>query len=514
MNDPLKIGLILDQWKVEEWKFLLVKELLSAEYSKLLYINVLNKPRQNNILLSFHRYIDKILFKPGFDPMRLRNLSVLIGDSEKLETEKLDVIIYLGHGIISDDIIKLAKYGVWSLKFFNKESQPTSVPGYLEVINGVQYSISAIHVQSKEFVKGRIVEKSFSRIDAKSITLTQEMIYARSISLIPNLLKKVYHQQKINLDNFEEELLREKNDPNFFQIVSNSVKHFKRIVTEYKIRKTSNGQWFLLYQSDSGNDRLIDSGKNFIPLYPPDGLIWADPFVISLKDRHYIFYEELPYSTNRGHISCTSIHSKTGSRQEYKEVLKKDYHLSYPFLFHHNGILYMIPESCESKNIELYQCEAFPNKWRFVRNLMENVNAVDTTLFYHNDCWWMFSSLALHQGAIHDDELHLFYSDNPTSKNWEPHPCNPIISDVRKARMAGNIFIFKDKIIRPGQDCSGTYGKSIVFNEILVLSKKQYGERSIHYFNAEWDHELDKTHTYNKGKGIEIIDAYRRIPKQ
>ena len=45
----------------------------------------------------------------------------------------------------------------------------------------------------------------------------------------------------------------------------------------------------------------------------------------------------------------------------------------------------------------------------------------------------------------------LFYSDDPTSTEWNPHPKNPIISDVRNARPGGHIFEYKNKILRPAQ---------------------------------------------------------------
>ena len=66
----------------------------------------------------------------------------------------------------------------------------------------------------------------------------------------------------------------------------------------------------------------------------------------------------------------------------------------------------------------------------------------------------------------------LFYSDDPLSKNWNPHTLNPIVSDIRNARPAGKIFVMNNKIIRPGQNCFQIYGNSFSFNEITKLNEQ------------------------------------------
>ena len=45
-------------------------------------------------------------------------------------------------------------------------------------------------------------------------------------------------------------------------------------------------------------------------------------------------------------------------------VLERDHHLSYPFLFEHEGVLYMVPETAQAGTVELYRCTEFPLRWR------------------------------------------------------------------------------------------------------------------------------------------------------
>src|SRR5207245_8149176 len=102
----------------------------------------------------------------------------------------------------------------------------------------------------------------------------------------------------------------------------------------------------------------------------------------------------------------------------------------------------MIPESGTNRTIEVYKCKKFPDEWEWQKNLMEKVKAVDTTLFYDHQRWWLFTNVQEHEGASTCDEIFLFYADNPLSDMWHPHPQNPVVSDVTRARSAGSIFAY------------------------------------------------------------------------
>jgi hypothetical protein len=169
----------------------------------------------------------------------------------------------------------------------------------------------------------------------------------------------------------------------------------------------------------------------------------------------------------------------------------------------------MIPETGGNRTIDLYKCTEFPGKWVFVKNIMDNFNAVDSTLFYHNNKWWLFTVIdKIDSVTAVSPELYLFYTDDFLSENWTSHPQNPIVSDVRSARPAGKIFIKEEKIYRPSQDCSGRYGNSFDINQILTLTETEYSEKKIIKVKPEWDISLKGTHTFNFDGNFTIIDAY------
>ncbi len=56
---------------------------------------------------------------------------------------------------------------------------------------------------------------------------------------------------------------------------------------------------------------------------------------------------------------------------------------------------YMIPESSAKKDIQLYAATDFPLKWELKKILMDDVVAVDTTIYKENDTYWMFINLIM-----------------------------------------------------------------------------------------------------------------------
>ena len=41
----------------------------------------------------------------------------------------------------------------------------------------------------------------------------------------------------------------------------------------------------------------------------------------------------------------------------------------------------MVPESSENRSVDLYECVKFPNKWVKKCTILENIQAVDSTIF-------------------------------------------------------------------------------------------------------------------------------------
>lgn len=248
------------------------------------------------------------------------------------------------------------------------------------------------------------------------------------------------------------------------------------------------------------------SWNDFKILAPPKDRFWADPFPWRYNGEDYILYEELPFHTGKGHISCIKLNTKLEIISN-ELILERPYHLSYPFVFEYDGHLYMLPETKQNRTIELYRCQKFPAQWEFFRTLFSSIEAVDATLHEHAGKWWLFVNI-VEEGGNAYDSLHIYYAASPLADDWSAHPKNPVVRDIHRARPAGRIFKQDNAMIRPSQDCSSRYGFAINFNRIDVLTETDYQETFLSNFSPPiGDPQILATHTWNENETIRIIDA-------
>tara|TARA_Y100000816_G_scaffold291741_1_gene284125 strand:- start:513 stop:1403 length:891 start_codon:yes stop_codon:yes gene_type:complete len=285
------------------------------------------------------------------------------------------------------------------------------------------------------------------------------------------------------------------------------ISNFKNLISWF-LKKLRNRfyieQWILLY-SFNKNDIKQKKFTNFHKIFPPKDRIWADPFFIKENSSYYIFFEEKIFH-DKGNIFCLEVF-KDGSYTKPKLILSKSFHLSYPFIIKIKENFFMIPESIENKTIDIYKCDYFPYSWSKYKTIFNNINAVDPTIFFYNNTYWLFVNLKSKNSNSTWEELHLFYSDDLFSVSWTSHPLNPIINDIRYSRPAGNIFKLNNKIIRPSQNSKIHYGHNIELREIITLNKLNYEEVSYSSILPDWKNNIISTHTINSNDEFSVIDA-------
>ena len=300
-----------------------------------------------------------------------------------------------------------------------------------------------------------------------------------------------------------------RNQPNSFSI--KEILYYFVIAARYihkNIFYTYDFRWSLLFRIKKDFDHLSNDFGSFRNLESSRGVYWADPFVIAENDHYLVFVEEFIYKEHKAHISVLDINHE-GKVLNSERIIERPYHMSYPFVFKIDGAYYLIPETSGNRTIELYKCIDFPYKWEFSRNIMEDLSAVDTTLFYHNNKWWLFTAIDQTENISGcSTELFLFFAEDMFSGNWVSHPCNPVVSDSRSARPAGKLFIENGKIYRPSQDCTIRYGRGFKINQVTKLTDTEYEEIVISEIEPKWDKILKGTYTYNFDKDLTVIDTY------
>ena len=270
-------------------------------------------------------------------------------------------------------------------------------------------------------------------------------------------------------------------------------------------------QWYLMYAVAHSNAPSTSVWR-FPEVLPPKDRFWADPFLLYRDGKYYVFFEDFCYATQKGHISYFVLDER-GNRTEPKKIIDQPYHLSYPFLFEYQGETYMIPESAQNRTIELYRCLKFPEKWGPAAVLMRNIYAVDATLHQADGLWWMFVNVRENDGGSSCEELFLFFSSDPLSADWTPHPANPVVSDVKSARPAGRIFEMNGELYRPSQDSSRGYGYAIRINRIEMLTTTEYREVCISGIEPNWNPAVTAVHTLNFQGNVTFLDGLKRRGK-
>jgi hypothetical protein len=197
----------------------------------------------------------------------------------------------------------------------------------------------------------------------------------------------------------------------------------------------------------------------------------ADPFLFRQDDRWCLVFEALETETRRGVIAlATSSDARNWSYEGV--ILREPFHLSYPHVFADRSGLFMTPETLDAGRVQLYRAETVAGPWRPEAALIEG-RWSDPTPFRHIGRWWLFVC----QLNGRHDTLRLYQAPNLTGP-WREHPRSPIVAgDRRRARPAGRVIRWEDRLFRFAQDCVPAYGTAVRAFEILELTESTYIER-------------------------------------
>ena len=171
----------------------------------------------------------------------------------------------------------------------------------------------------------------------------------------------------------------------------------------------------------------------------------------------------------------------------------------------------MTPESQDNDDIRLYKCVNFPDQWELERIIMKDVKAVDPTIFFHNDLWWLFVNIdPTGIGKYNCSELFIFWSNDPIKGSWESHQQNPIKINPIGGRMGGRVNN-KKELYRVSQvQGFNFYGKSINIYKIKELSKKSYLEEKICNINSDFDNQVEGLHHLTSCEDITVFDSVQK----
>jgi hypothetical protein len=546
MKTPkLKLGLLLDSYEAPAWLFRSLERIVNGDSAEIVAV-FLNESGPQAPVSSGHggfayrlfNRIDEKLFRrepDAFKPLDLRKLlsgvpalalkPLLQGEEDAFAPEDvarvrelgLDILVKLGFRRLGGKILSAARYGVWFYQPGDNTTIRGGPPGFWEVAERRPATGATLMMADETAPGGRAIYRSQFLTYPFSPARNRQTSSWSAASFLPRQLDLLYRQGEARfwqetaryntgLDLYDG---RQYQAPGNFESLKFYSRFFARQLFELYQRAFRLDTWYLMFALTNSSALAFADFKKIVP---PKDRFWADPQVIWKDGKYFIFIEELLYQNHKGHLAVIEMDSQ-GSWKEPVPVLETGYHLSYPFVFEHNQKYYMVPETGANRTIDLYECVEFPTRWKFKLTLMENVTAKDTTLFFRDGKWWLFTGITENPGAAPEVELFLYYADDLFSTDWKAHPLNPLVSDVTNARPAGRLFVQDGKVYRPSQDCSRNYGYGFNINEILCLSETDYLEKKVAAVKPNWDNQLIATHTCTRADGLFIIDCLTRRAK-
>ncbi len=544
-NKNVTLYLFVSDASVYAWQFNMIERLLTQQnITTICWINSASNHKKTLLFLSLLYRFDGLLSHCKLSSIENKSISLFTHiknlqvnefsldhylQTIKDKTDNSAIVLNTSDENLTDKILNETPLNIFSIFIGNNPRVVVPLTGILEFISGDKTITSGVQIERSSNKGNQIVFTSKTSIEPPSLCRTLETCLQKTAVFlartIDNSLKNedLLDQSFVAMTSTTSSATPPTTHPTTTTAITRQLslgqnatlvsRYINRVSRRVLDKVTMKEQWILLLGANTVENQENQLLSSFTKIIPPKEEFWADPFIVEHENKHFLFLEVFPYERDVGHLSCMEIYDD-GSYSEPKTILERPYHLSFPNVFKHEGVYYMIPETGDNKTIELYEAVSFPYEWKFKHYLMEDIRAYDVNLVLHNDLWWLFAAVAVTKECPTTEELYVYYADSPISETWIPHTNNPIVSDASTARPAGKIFEKNGGLIRPSQDCAGSYGAGINFLEILTLNKTSYKEKKINTLSADWDKRLSGVHTFNFNSKYTVSDAILKRGKR
>ncbi|HXI35541.1 MAG TPA: hypothetical protein VNH80_01390 [Burkholderiales bacterium] len=520
----LRVGLLADGARQSSWVIDAFQRVAASEFAEIAVVAICALRAERSFSFQkIYSSVDRWAF--GRDPSELADLAegvphkrLLVdpGPAE-LAALELDVLFVLG-GIDDRHLHGLARHGIWRFSFGPEHGDAEALAGWREVAEDAPVTASGIKVRLGAHLGERLAYQSWSRTYPLSVARNRDRILRKTAEFPWRALRELHRSGRGWLEHCKPVRENRGQENRCLTPISDlsTLSSIGRRITRRGLEKALFvEQWFIAYRfgpQKLSEPRAVPSSlEGFRRVLPPGDRYWADPFPLEKGGRYFVFFEEFPFATRKGHISMIEVH-RDGRHSAPVRVLERDHHLSYPFLVEHDGALLMIPESAQKGAIEAYRCVDFPTRWKPERVLLDGVRGVDPTFHRAADRWWLFANVAAPGSRMFDDELHLFHAEKLLG-DWQPHARNPVKSDARCARPAGGLYWQHGMLHRPAQICAPLYGSGLSINRVMRLTPQEYSERQVQRILPQPGSGLLGMHTVNRAGDLTVVDAFVRRPR-
>ncbi len=451
---------------------------------------------------------DIILEKADF--IETENLSAELPKNsiELLKNEQLDFVISFSALSIVGEVMTVPKHGLWNFEFGMPEKYRKGWPCFWEIYCGVNVTSAYLQRSTTYSNRSEILHEGHLKT-AVSYRKNLDKMLNECCTWPLKVCEDIRNQQTgFTRLSAATRVGHLKKSPSNLQTLI-----FPFIQLKLRIKQV----WKQLFFTDYWNIGIVhspiqdflNSSKqqevNWFPIESKNRFL-ADPFGMVYNNELHIIYEDLKFEEGIGKTARLVYEQNEFADNEL--VIEEPFHMSYPFLFQKNGEIYCIPETYQANRVGLYKATDFPHKWNFQKVLIDNYSGIDSTLFRHEETWYLFST-DKNSGPHYNLNIH-YASD--CFGPWEVHPKNPIKTDIRSARPAGTIFEHEGAIYRPSMDYSEKIEGRISINKIEILSRVDFKE-VVHQQIQPFEncYFSDKVHTLSKVGDYTLVDGAKEL---
>ncbi|NNE08270.1 MAG: hypothetical protein HKN20_06875, partial [Gemmatimonadetes bacterium] len=318
-------------------------------------------------------------------------------DVAEIRDHDLDIMLRFGFRIIRGAILETARYGVWSYHHGDNSEYRGGEPGFWEVYEGNPVSGVTLQVLTDSLDGGYVLGKTFRRTHDTSPLLNRLNLFTSGVLLFVHAIDRLTRATPTPEQFFatfleksgpyEKRIYKAPTNGEMLLFLSRTI---RRMVAARFTFSGERFQWSVGVVSKPVAELSTETLRDAHWIQPETDRFIADPCLVRRDGRDYIFVEDFPFETRRGHISVVALGSDHES-MSIRPALRQDYHLSFPHAFEHEGELYMVPEQAESNRVVLYRCAKFPDQWVEDRVLLDDFAGIDSVILFHDERCWLFT---------------------------------------------------------------------------------------------------------------------------
>ena len=371
-------------------------------------------------------------------------------DIKTIKEYNLDFIIRFGFNIIRGEILNSAKYGVWSYHHDDELIYRGGPHGFWEIYRNDNINAVILQKLSDKLDAGIILKKGYFKTIKHSYSANVDNILYGASDWIKQVCIDIQSGHENNFNTFVLNSTPSGTKAKILTVPSN-LQMFVFIILQFihKLKFHYNE----LFKAEQWNIGVINKPVTALmddDVLPeinwlhriPRRIFRADSFGFFKNNKLNVLFEDWNYKTRKGNIS--KIIYEVASAKHYP-MLSLPVHLAYPYTFKVENELYCVPETSADNKINLYKLSANADKLDFVKTLIDNIDAIDSTIFFFNGLWWLFCTR-----KQFDSNTCLFvYFSETFDGVYEPHHNNPVKTDISSARPAGILLCIKVIFIVP-----------------------------------------------------------------